>query len=333
MGLADDSAEFFSGKRIMITGGLGFIGSNLARALLAYGAQLLLVDSLVPIYGGNIFNVADIEDRVRVNIADLRDNYGLRYLIQGQDIIFNLAGQVSHTDSMADPHTDLEINVRSQLSLLETCRHGNPQAKIIFASTRQIYGRPVYLPVDEQHPLQPVDVNGINKLAGEWYHLVYHHVYGLRTVSLRLTNTYGPRMRVRDARQTFLGWWLRQIIEGQPLQVFGDGQQLRDFNYVDDVVQALLLAATQEAAIGQIYNLGGNPVTLLSVAQELIRLHDGGDYVIVPFPPERQKIDIGHYYGSFAKIERELGWRPQTQLTAGLAQTLAYYERHLSHYI
>lgn len=192
--------EQFAGKHVLITGGLGFIGANLARRLVALEANVLLLDSLIPEYGGNLFNVVDIRDQVRVNIADMRDEHGLRYLVQGQDYIFNLAGQVSHIDSMQNPYTDLEINARSQLSLLEACRHGNPDVSIIFASTRQFYGRAQYLPVDERHPIQPVDVNGINKLAGEWYHIVYHHAHGLKTVALRLTNTYGPRMRIKDTR-------------------------------------------------------------------------------------------------------------------------------------
>ncbi len=261
------ASDYFRDKHVLITGGVGFIGSNLARYLVSLGANVLLVDSLIPKYGGNLYNIAPIREQVRLNIADMRDEHGLRFLVKNQDVIFNLAGQVSHTDSMVDPYADLEINARSQLSLLEACRHGNPDASIVFASTRQIYGRPQYLPVDEAHPLQPVDVNGINKTAGEWYHIVYHNVYGLKTVSLRLTNTYGPRMRVKDARQTFLGWWLRQLVEGQPLKIYGDGQQFRDFNYVDDVVLALLLAATNESADGQIYNLGAlESISLLDLA-------------------------------------------------------------------
>ncbi|MCI0396265.1 MAG: GDP-mannose 4,6-dehydratase [Chloroflexi bacterium] len=329
-----DFTPYFQGKKVLITGGLGFIGSNLAHRLVELGAHVLLVDSLIPKYGGNVFNVADIQDRLRINIADVRDEHGLRYLVQGQEVIFNLAGQVSHTDSMNDPYADLEINVRSQLSLLEACRHGNPQAKIIFASTRQIYGKPAYLPVDENHPLQPVDVNGINKLAGEWYHIVYHHVYGLQTVSLRLTNTYGPRMRVKDARQTFMGWWLRQLVESQTLQIFGDGRQVRDFNYVDDVVTALLLVVVNDSATGQIYNLGGRePISLLDLAQLLINLNQGGRYDIVPFPEDRQRIDIGDYTGDYSKIRHELGWEPQITLCDGLARTLDYYREHLAHYV
>jgi UDP-glucose 4-epimerase len=318
-----------AGKRILITGGLGFIGSNLARQLVCLDAHVLLVDSLIPEYGGNIFNIEGIEEQLRVNIADVRDEHGMRYLVQGQDYIFNLAGQVSHTDSMNDPYTDLEINARSQLSLLEACRHRNPHAKIIFASTRQLYGKPDYLPVDERHPQRPVDVNGINKMAGEWYHIVYHNVYRLPTVSLRLTNTYGPRMRVKDARQTFLGWWLRQLVEGQTLQVYGDGRQLRDFNYVDDAVEALLRAAACDAANGQIYNLGGrDPISLLHLAELLIEINGRGTYEIIPFPPDRKPIDIGDYYGDYRKIQQELGWQPQLGLREGLEKTLAYYHEY-----
>jgi UDP-glucose 4-epimerase len=324
-----DFTPHFTGKRVLITGGLGFIGSNLARRLAALGARVLLVDSLIPEYGGNVFNIAGIEEQVQVNIADVRDEHGMRYLVQGQDYIFNLAGQVSHIDSMNDPYTDLEINARSQLSLLEACRHRNPQAKIIFASTRQLYGKPEYLPVDERHPQRPIDVNGINKMAGEWYHIVYHNVYRLPTVSLRLTNTYGPRMRVKDARQTFLGWWLRQLVEGKTLQVYGDGRQLRDFNYVDDAVAALLQAAVCDAADGQIYNLGDDhPISLLALAELLIEINGRGSFEIIPFPADRKPIDIGDYYGDYRKIQQELGWEPQVSLRAGLEQTLAYYHKH-----
>jgi UDP-glucose 4-epimerase len=332
--MIDRFQEQFNGRNVLITGGLGFIGSNLAQRLAALGANVLLVDSLIPKYGGNFANISGFEQSVRVNIADVRDEYGMRYLVQGQDYIFNLAGQVSHLDSMTDPYTDLEINARSQLSILEACRHGNPSAKITFASTRQIYGKPEYLPVDERHPLQPVDVNGINKLAGEWYHMVYHNVYGLPTVSLRLTNTYGPRMRVKDARQTFLGWWIRQLLEGKTLQIYGDGRQLRDFNYVDDAVEALLLAASHDTANGQIYNLGGDdPISLLELAKLMITIQGHGRYELIPFPADRKSIDIGDYYGSYGKIQADLGWQPQISLREGLTRTLSYYDCHLTQYI
>ncbi|HEU5088780.1 MAG TPA: NAD-dependent epimerase/dehydratase family protein, partial [Roseiflexaceae bacterium] len=233
----------FDGAEVLITGGLGFIGSNLARRLLELGARVTLVDSLIPQYGGNLFNIHGIEEQVRVNIADVRDAYSMNYLVQGKDYLFNLAGQTSHLDSMRDPHTDLEINCRAQLSILESCRTHNTDIRVVYASTRQIYGKPDYLPVDERHLLHPVDVNGVNKMAGEWYHILYNNVYGIRAAALRLTNTYGPRMRVKDARQTFLGIWIKNLIDGQPIQVWGDGLQIRDFTYVDDCVEALLLTA------------------------------------------------------------------------------------------
>lgn len=329
-----DHVAYFRGKHVLITGGLGFIGSNLAHRLIGLGADVLILDSLIPEYGGNIFNVHSIEDLMRINIADMRDEHGLRYLVQGQDLIFNLAGQVSHTDSMVDPYTDLEINARSQLSLLEACRHGNPTAKIVFASTRQIYGRPMYLPVDERHPLQPTDVNGINKLAGEWYHIVYNNVYGLRTVSLRLTNTFGPRMRIRDARQTFIGWWIRQLLEGQTLHIFGDGLQVRDFNYVDDVIESMLMVAAHDVADGQIYNLGGDePINLINLARLMIEVNGGGDFTLQPFPDDRKRIDIGDFYGDYRKIRSKLGWRPMVGLREGLTRTMDYFRANLEHYL
>ena len=328
-----DLPAAFSGRRTLITGGLGFIGSNLARRLVELGAEVLLVDSLIPDYGGNLLNIAGIEEQVRVNITDVRDEHGMNYLVRSQDIIFNLAGQVSHLDSMRDPYTDLEINCRSQLSILQACRKYNPGVKIVYAGTRQIYGRPQYLPVDEKHPLEPTDINGVNKLAGEWYHIVYHRVYGLRTVSLRMTNTYGPCMRVKDARQTFIGWWLRQIVEGHELQIFGDGQQIRDFNYVDDVVEALVLAAAAPAAEGQVYNLGGDePINLLDLAELLIEINGGGSYRIAPFPADRRRIDIGDYHGDYTKIRTQLDWRPTVSLRQGLERTIAFYHRYREHY-
>ncbi len=331
--IAPDLAPAFGGKRVLITGGLGFIGSNLARELVEAGADVLLVDSLVPAYGGNLANIAGIEDRVGVNVSDVRDRHSLRHLVRDRDIIFNLAGQTSHLDSMEDPYTDLEINCRSQLSVLEACRQENPDASIVFASTRQIYGRPTYVPVDEQHPVAPVDVNGINKAAGEQYHLVYGEVYGLRVSALRLTNTYGPRMRVKDARQTFLGHWFRLLVQGEELTIFGDGSQRRDLTYVDDAVRAFLLAAVRDAAAGQVYNLGdARVVSLLELARMLVELNGGGSFRVVPFPPERKAIDIGDYFGDYEKIRRELGWEPRVTLEDGLARTLAFYRENGGRY-
>jgi UDP-glucose 4-epimerase len=318
---------------VLITGGLGFIGSNLARRLVDQGADVTLVDSLVPEYGGNPANIEGIEDRVTVEIADVRDTERLPALIRGQDIVFNLAGQTSHVDSLHDPFTDLEINCRAQLSILETVRHENPKAKVIFASTRQLYGRPQYLPVDEKHPLAPVDPNGVNKAAGEWYHLVYGEIYGLRCCVLRLTNTYGPRMRVKDDRQTFLGTWLRLAVLGEELLVFGDGTQQRDFTYVDDAVDAFLLAGESQAADGQVFNVGGEPpVSLGELAEVLVELAGGGSWQLVPFPEERRTIDIGDYYADDSKIRSLLGWEPRVGLREGLERSLAFYREHGASY-
>ena len=330
--LAGESASF-DGASVLITGGLGFIGANLARRLVAQGARVTLVDSLIPEYGGNLTNIAGIEDKVRVNISDVRDPHAMRYLVQGHDFLFNLAGQTSHMDSMHDPFTDLQINSQAQLSILEACRHHNPGVRIVFASTRQIYGKPDSLPVDERHPLRPVDVNGVNKMAGECYHILYHNVYGLRTCALRLTNTYGPRMRVKDARQTFLGVWIRLVVEGAPFDVWG-GEQLRDFTFVEDAVDAFLLAASQPAAEGQIFNLGGDCViSLIDLAALLLEVNGGGAYNVREFPAERKRIDIGDYYADDRLIRKSLGWMPNTPLRAGLATTLAYYRANLGSYL
>lgn len=328
-----DIEKIFSKRRVLITGGLGFIGSNLARRLVELGAEVILVDSLIPEYGGNLFNINGIEEKVKVNIADVRDEFSMSYLVQGKDYLFNLAGQTSHIDSMGNPYTDLEINCRAQIFILEACRKYNPDIKVIFASTRQVYGKPEYLPVNEKHLLQPVDVNGINKMAGEWYHILYNNIYGIRTSALRLTNTYGPRMRVKDARQTFLGIWIRLLIEGKPIEIYGDGLQIRDFNYVDDAVEAFLLAAANDEADGQVFNLGSDEkVNLHELADMLVKINGGGKYCFVPFPQGRKLIDIGDYYADYSSIRGRLGWMPKVSLHEGLASTLAYYREHRDKY-
>ena len=294
---------------------------------------MTLVDSLIPEYGGNPFNIHDIRDRVTVDLTDIRDVLAMASLIERRDFLFNLAGQTSHLDSMTDPLTDLNINAAAQLSILEACRLHNSGVKIIFASTRQLYGRPQYLPVDEKHPINPIDVNGINKLAGEWYHLLYNNVYKIRACALRLTNTYGPGMRVKDGRQTFLGVWIRNLIEGKPIQVFGDGRQRRDFNFIDDVIEALLLVAAAPASEGGVFNLGHSEhISLQELAALLVRLNGGGNYELIPFPADRAAIDIGDYYGNFRKIDKALGWSPQVSLEDGLTRTLEYYRKYHAHY-
>ena len=325
--------EQFNGKRILITGGLGFIGSTLARRLVALGSKVTLVDSLIPEYGGNLRNIHGIEPKVCVNISDVRDRYSLPIFIRGQDFLFNLAGQTSHMDSMTDPETDLEINARSQLSLLEVCRKYNPNIRIVFASTRQIYGKPDCLPVDEKHPLRPIDVNGINKLAGEQYHSLYNQVYGIRSTILRLTNTIGPRMRVKDARQTFVGVWIKSVLSGEAIEVWG-GSQLRDFTYVDDAVEAFLLAAAHPRSVGAVYNLGGTePISLQDLARVVVQAARKGEFRLREFPADRKKIDIGNFYADWRLISEEIGWRPRVGIEQAITKTIGYYRKELDRYI
>jgi UDP-glucose 4-epimerase len=330
--MVSNPATFFAGKRVLITGGLGFIGSNLARRLIEAGAQVCMIDFLDSRYGGNYANIFDFKNRARVVIADVRDQNLMTELVRDQEFLFNLAGQISHLGSIQDPRTDLEINCSSVLAILEICRLHNPEIKIVYSSTRQIYGRPRYLPVDEKHPMEPVDFNGISKWAGGWYHILYNHVYGMKTTSLRMTNVYGPRMWVKDGRLSFIGLWFRQLVDGEQLAIFGDGTQLRDFNDVEDVVDALLLSASNPCIDGQIYNLGGEPISLLDLAKLMIEVNGSGSYRLVEFPAERKRIDIGDYYGDYTKIHTELGWQPQISLREGIARTLAYYRKYKEHY-
>lgn len=327
----------YAGKRVLVTGGLGFIGSNLTIRLLELGASVLVVDSLIPETGANSYNVESVHDHPRLSVrtVDVRDVLAMERLVRGQEVIFNLAGQVSHLDSMQDPFTDLEINCRSQLALLEACRHNAPETKVVFASTRQIYGRVPedQLPVDERQPPNPVDVNGINKLAGERYHVLYNNVYGIRTSVLRLTNTYGPRMLVKNNRQTAIGWLIRQALDGEEITIFGDGAQLRDFTYVDDAVEAFLRAGATDVANGQVFNVGAiEPVSLRELTELLIELAGSGSYRLVPFPAERKAIDIGSIYVDDRKIRRVLRWRPEIDLREGLERTVAFYREHRPHY-
>jgi len=324
----------FFNKNIIISGGMGFIGSNLAIKLVDLGANVTVIDNLVPEYGGNTWNIESIKDRININIADVRDEKIMQRLIQGQDYFFNLAGQTSHLDSMINPFVDLEINAKAQLSILEECRKFNPTIKIIFASTRQIYGRPQYLPVDEKHPLVPVDVNGINKLAGEMYHVLYNKVYNIKTSVLRLTNTYGPRMRIKDARQTFLGIWIKNLLENKPIVIYGDGSQLRDYNYIDDVVDAFLQVAGSDVWNGSIFNLGNsNPISLETTAKIMIEENNAGSYVFTPFPEDLKKIDIGDFYSDYSKIKINLGWNPEVSINAGFRETIDYFRNNYEYYV
>jgi len=323
-----------NGKKVLISGGLGFIGSNLADRLVGDGAQVTIVDSMIPEYGGNMRNIHEISDKITVNFSDVRDPSSINQLISEQDYLFNLAGQTSHLDSMEEPFTDLDINAKAQLSILEACRKHNPDIRIIFASTRQIYGKPKYLPVDEKHPCHPVDVNGINKMAGEWYHILYHDVYGIPTSVLRLTNTYGPKMRIKDARQTFLGIWIRNLLEKKPIQVYGNGLQRRDYNYVDDVVDALLIAATRPEARGKIYNLGApEPLSLEDTARLMCKLSEGASYEKIPFPEERKAIDVGDFVCDYKAFQSTFDWDPKVNFQEGISKSIDYYRKNLDYYI
>lgn len=324
----------YAGCRALVTGGLGFIGSHLAARLVELGAEVTIIDSLIPDYGGNLYNVRDIENRVRISFTDIRDPWSMRYLVEGQDFIFNLAGQVSHLDSMEDPHTDLDINCKAQLSLLEALRETNPDARVIFAASRQQYGRPQSLPVTEEHQLVPVDVNGIDLVAGESYHLLYNDVHGIRAISLRLTNTYGPHLLMKHDRQGFITTFIRRAIEGKDIQVFGDGSQLRDFTYVSDAVDAFLSVALAEPAYGRALNVGGQePVALLEVARLCQQIAAAGGAVeTAPWPNERKKIDIGSIHVSHDRLTELTGWNPRVSLREGLDRTIAFYKEHGEHY-
>jgi UDP-glucose 4-epimerase len=324
--------NYFKNKKILITGGLGFIGSTLAHRLAKIEADIYLIDSLIPEYGGNNFNINDIENKVKVNIADVRDKHSMDYLVKGKDIIFNLAGTLSHIDSMNDPFTDLEINCRSQLSILESCRKNNRDVKIIFAGTRGQYGKADYLPVDEKHLMHPTDVNGINNVAGESYHILYNNIYGIRAVSLRLTNTYGPRHQMRHHKQGIINWFIRQLIEGQTIKLYGDGKQVRDINYVDDVVEALLLVACNEKANGEVFNLGGIPKNLIDLVTTMIDVYGKGNYELIPFKDDLKKIEIGDYIANYEKIKNTVGWQPKISLEEGLRSSFDYYEKYKEHY-
>jgi UDP-glucose 4-epimerase len=325
---------FYRGRRVMITGGLGFIGSNIARRLVDLGSDVLLMDSLIPGSGANFFNIDGIADKLRVNIADVRQESTMNHLVRDREVIFNLAGQVSHIDSMKDPYTDLEINCRSQLSILEACRKFSPSVKVVFAGTRQVYGKPDSLPVTEDHLVRPVDVNGINKAAGENYHLLYNNVFNLRACSLRLTNVYGPRQLIKHNRQGFIGWFIRLALEGREIEIFGDGSQIRDFVYVDDAVDAFLRAGASDVCNGQAFNVGGSePIAHKDLAALLIEVAGAGSVRHVPWPAEKKIIDIGSFYADSSRFRGAVGWEPDVPLRTGFAKTLAYYRAHASAYL
>jgi len=325
--------EKFNGKKVLITGGLGFIGSNLAKELVNLGADVTIIDSLIPDMGGNMFNVSTIKDKVEIITKDLRDTDVINELVKDKDYIFNLAGHLSHVVSMNNPMLDLELNCISQLSLLEACKKHNTNVSIVFTGTRGQYGKAMYLPVNEKHELNSTDINGINKTAAESYHLLYCKAHGIHACSLRLTNTYGPGHIMKHNRQGFMGWFIRQAVDGETITIYGDGKQIRDFNYVLDVVSALMMVIGHESARGEAFNLGCNEkINVHDFTKLLIELCGSGELKLIPFPEEKKKIEVGDFYGDISKIKNKIGWEPKFTLKEGLSLTLDYYKKYKKEY-
>ncbi|CAN5257202.1 NAD-dependent epimerase/dehydratase family protein [soil metagenome] len=330
---AESAESQLKGARALVTGGLGFIGSRLALRLASLGAHVTVVDSMVPDTGANDYHAQLLQGRAVVRMADVRDEDAVSAALTGQDFLFNLAALVSHMDSMREPFDDLDVNARAQLTILDSIRQVNPGIRVLHASTRQVYGRARSLPVNEDHPLRPPDVNGINKLAGEGFFQLYHDVYGVRGTVLRLTNTYGPGMRIRDGRQTFLGIWLSSVLEGTRFAVWG-GSQVRDLLFVEDVVDAFIAAACTDSCVGQAYNVGrADGISLRDLAELLTHVHGGGTYDVVPYPDDRRPIEIGDFVTDARKFAAATGWRARVELQDGLRRTLAYYDEQRANYL
>ncbi len=323
----------FRDKDVLITGGAGFIGSNLALRLVEDGAKVTVLDAMLPSAGGNLFNLHPHREAIRFIQLNMRETEALSEIVLGKDYIFNLAGQVSHQDSIANPIPDMESNICSSLNLLEACRRHNPGVRIAYTGTRQVYGKPNYLPVDEAHPLNPVDFNGISNLAGEEYHVLYSRIFGMKTVCFRLTNTYGPRMLIKHSRQGFIGWFINRALTGGTIQLFDGGKQVRDLNFVEDVVDALFLAITAEHCVGKVFNLSGERADLFSVASQLVDLTGKGRVESAPFPEDLKVIDIGDYSCTSRYFSDLTGWIPKVGLEEGLKRTVAYFQEHRGHYL
>jgi len=318
-------------RKVLVTGGAGFLGSSLCHELARRKARVTAVDAFLFGGGGHMANLqgANVEF-VRADIRQI----DLRPLCEGAEVIFNLAAQTSHMGGQRDPLADIAINATAQLSLIHAAREAAPEAIVVHASSRQFYGRPKYLPVDEDHPVAPPDSNGISKFAGEQFWMLENRIHGRPVVSLRLTNCYGPRQRVRDARQNFIGIWLRLALEGAPFEVWG-GDQLRDLTYVDDATEAFLLAAETKACHGAVFNVGGGPPTSLTeIAETLVRLAGpGAGYVTRAFPADRARIDIGSYHADDRAFRAATGWAPLVGLEEGLSRSLDWYRPRLAAYV
>jgi UDP-glucose 4-epimerase len=324
---------FYRGKKITVTGGLGFLGSALAIELVRLGSRVTLVDAMLPLYGGNPFNIEEIRDAVTVNVADIRDEGAMRWLVRDQDVIFHIGNQTSHVDSMTDPFLDVDINCRGNLVFLEACRTENSAVKIVYAGSRAEYGRPDHVPVAETQAMNPTDIYGVNKLAGELYHAIYHRAYGMRTTSLRINNTYGPRHQMKHSKYGILNWIIRLAIDGQTIPIYGTGGQLRDFNHIDDVTRAFLLAGSRSGTDGEAFNLGsGRPIAFLEIVEKVVGIAKSGRIEKVPWPEERKRIEVGDYVADIRKIKAALGWEPTVGLEEGLRETIDFYRRHKPHY-
>jgi len=325
--------SFYHKRSVLILGGLGFIGSTLAHLLVKYGAKVTLIDNYLPDHGANSFNLEGIRDQVRVHISDLRNREALSVLVKDQDMVFNLAAQTSHLDSMTEPFLDLDINCRGNLTFLEVCREQRPDLRVVYVGTRAFYGAPKQTPVSEEAPLKPLDIYSVNRLAAEQYHFVYHQHYGLPVTSLRLGNLYGPRGQMQHPRYNVLNYFVRMALEKRIIQIYGDGLQQRDYVYIEDACNALLLAGASEQAIGKIYNVGsGGSRSFLDLVQEIIRLSNQGDYQHRDWPKGSKAFDVGDFITDITAIKKDLNWRPQTSISEGLGATIDFYRKHANHY-
>jgi UDP-glucose 4-epimerase len=322
-----------AGTRCLITGGMGFLGSNLAIALVARGAHVTIADAMIPGYGGNLFNIAPVRDQVTVNFCDIRDVNVMNYLVKDQDFVFHLAGQVDHILSLSDPFPDIDMNIKGTAIVMEACKHHNPQARVIYSGTRGQYGAAVTLPVDENAPTNPKGIYEISRLTAEKIVQVYHDIHGVRSTMLRLTNVYGPRAQMLHPRYGVVNWFVRLAVDDDEIKVFGDGRILRDFLYVDDTIEALLMCALTDAAYGEVLNVGvDEPTDFVTLAETLIDVAGSGRWAFAPFSAERKAQEPGDFYSDISKIKRLVGWSPRTTLRDGLAATVAFYRAHRAEY-
>jgi UDP-glucose 4-epimerase len=329
----ENDERIFSGKKVLITGGLGFIGSNLSIRLVNLGADVTLVDNMMPRQGGNLFNVSEIAGRVHINFSDVRNGLSMDYLVKEQDYIFHLAGQVNHVESVRNPIQDLDINCRGTLVLLESCRKFNRGARIIFAGTRGEYGKSVKLPVAEDHPTNPKGIYAVTNLTAEKMVLVYRDIHGIEGTCLRITNTYGQRHQMQHDEFGVVNWFIRKAIDGEMIPVFGDGRIIRDFLHVDDLVRCLLKVASSDMAYGDVFNVGtGIPTSFLDLAKVIVEVAKTGSYAFTEFTQERKEVEPGDYYTDISKIKGMLGWEPQVTLREGLESTIQFYRKYKVHY-